>query len=165
MHKILGWNNLSMLGGKASHTRTSVAGSAVHCKINKDMLYWINFVDWGKRDWQFSTYICTFYQLFCIFIKYVFILEENYKYCCGSIFCGHCSMCVCIHMSFCWLAVYPTSGINKGHMPYLNYWMKPVHITYFYPDYGQQPKKIISWQQETNEITQMMGTGKDNTWN
>jgi hypothetical protein len=68
-------------------------------------------------------------------------------------------------MSFCWQAVYPTLVINKGHMPYLNYWMKSVHLTYFYPDYGKQPKKIISWQQETNEISQMMGTGEDNTWN
>jgi len=68
MHKILGLNNLSMLGGKASQTRTSVAGSAVHCRITKDMFYWINFVDWRKRDWQFSTYICEFYQLFCIFV-------------------------------------------------------------------------------------------------
>lgn len=152
-----------MLGGKESHTRTSVAGSAVHCRITKDMLYWINFVDWRKRDWQFSTYICKFYQLFCKFVKYVLTLEENYKHC-GGIFCGHSSMCVCVYMSFCWLAVYPTSGINKGHLSYLNYWMKSVHVTYFYPDYGQQPKKIISWQQKTNEITQMMGTGKDNTW-
>ena len=26
------------------------------------------------------------------------ILEENYKYYCGSIFCGHCSLSVCIHV-------------------------------------------------------------------
>jgi len=75
--------------------------------------------------------------------------------------------CLCVYTRHfaVWLAVYPTSGINKGHMPYLNYWMKSVHITYFCPDYGQKPKKIVSWQQETNQITQMMGTGKDNTWN
>jgi len=57
-----------MLGGEASHTRTSAAGSVVHCRITKDMLYWINFVDWRKRDWQFSTNIFEFYQLFCIFV-------------------------------------------------------------------------------------------------
>lgn len=152
MHQILGWNKMSMLGGKASHTRTSVAGSAVHCRITKDIS--TELILWTEKEGIGNSVNIpeSFTSCFAYLWNMYLILEENYKYYCGSIFCGHCSLSVCIHVILLAGCVSNFRYKKRSSALFeLQDEVSPYHI--LLPDYGQQPKKTVSWQQETNEIT------------
>lgn len=121
-------------------------------------LYWLRLTDSRRQDWQFSKQIWELYQLPYVFLKYIsysgwklqVLLWEHFL---RTLFI----VCMYTHVI-----------LQAGSVSTFSYWMKLVPITYFYPDYGQQPKKILSWQ-HTTENTQTMDIQKqcckDNTWN